>query len=331
MGMSWELMITKGMSTALVLLFFAAIIFLLRFLYGPKGRFRDPEWDRWNEEARIELEKKLDAKEDQRLRDKFEQYAESFFSGDEAHDRHLRLKIDHTFRVCEHAEELIAGEPDLSDPEISRALKLAALLHDVARFEQYTRYHTFADDLSRNHGAWGAKIIRQQNFLKNSPAPLQRLVLQAVALHNRFAVPDALSGKARQVLLGLRDADKLDILRIMEDHLKPGTHGDSVILLHLKDEPGSYSPPVLEALRQGRGALYKDMRFHNDFRILLCTWLFDLHFGSSLGIVKRAGHMDRVIDGLDALPDVQSEAREIAGRILSRVQTHQEAGAGFDR
>lgn len=306
---------TKGFSTALVLGFFAAIIFLLRFLYGPKGVFRDPKWDAWNEQARIELGQQLDARADEALREEFSRYAESFMSGDEEKDRHLRLKVDHTFRVCAYAGELAASEKILSGYEVSRAIRIAALFHDVGRFEQHRRYHTFADPASCNHGVMGAKVLRAKQFLAKEPRGFQQLVLTTVAAHNRVSIPAAVSGDLRCVLSAVRDADKLDILRIMEEYLTPGSE-DNVVLLHLKDEPHQYTASILAALEQGRIALYKDMRYYNDFRILLCSWLYDLQYPSSLRIAMREHHLSGIMQGLSSLPDVFARVKKSTDAIL---------------
>lgn len=306
--MLWETILIKGLHTALLLGFFTAVLVFLRFLYGPRGRFRDPQWDARSEKA-------PDAGEDNVLREEFTRYAASWFCGDPEADAHLALKLEHTFRVCAHAKELADSESVLADREISRALKTAALFHDVARFEQYVQYKTFADDLSFNHGVMGARTLVRHGFLRRETRSVQRLVLGAVALHNRLALPDTLPDKLRLVLLALRDADKLDILRVMEGQFKPGA-ADAVVLLHLRDEPGSYSPSVLSALEEGRTALYRDMRFYNDFRILLCTWLFDLHFPTTLRIVKRNGQLERIIDGLVSLPELREKMRAAARKVL---------------
>ena len=317
--MSWELILAKGLNIAFGLAFCAAIVFFLRFLLGPKGLFRDPQWDVWNEKARLKLKKELDAKEYAALREAFTVYARTWLSGDPEQDKHLRLKMEHTFRVCDHATEFAACEPALADREVSRAFKIAALFHDVARFEQFATFKTFADELSYNHGVVGAKIILRQGFIKKESPSVRRLVLGAVALHNRLAPPDALPEKLRLVLSALRDADKLDILQVMEGHLKPDGFPDSIVLLHLKDEPEAYSPAVLSSLEGRRTALYRDMRYYNDFRILLCTWLFDLHFPTALRIVKREGHVERIIDGLTALPEVREKARATVKAALESI------------
>lgn len=50
------LVLEKVGQYVLIIAFFWSIIWFLRFLYGPKGIFRDPTWDRWNDQARREAE-----------------------------------------------------------------------------------------------------------------------------------------------------------------------------------------------------------------------------------------------------------------------------------
>ena len=141
-----------------------------------------------------------------------------------------------------------------------------------------------------------------------------------MAAHNRVTVSKTLPAPLRQVLLGLRDADKLDILRIMAEHLGPGAQGNSTVLLHLRDEPLSCSPAVLRAFEEGRTALYRDMRYTNDFRILLCTWLHDLHFSVARRILRREGWLDNIVDGLEALPDLRGRLHSFVHDFLAAAE-----------
>jgi hypothetical protein len=314
-----DFFMTKAGNALIVFAFFFAVIFFLRFLYGPKGRLRDPEWDRWNEEARLSALAGKAARADEALCAAFRRYAESFYGEDAELNASIHLKIEHSFKVLDNARELAAKEASLADPDVSRALVVAALFHDVGRFEQLRRYGTFADNLSCNHGALGAKIIRRQDFLAGESPEIRRLAVTAVAAHNRPSLPAALKGRRRLVLLALRDADKLDILRVMVDHFTPDRPGGDKVVLHLKNEPGT-SPAVLAALAESRVALYSDMRYVNDFRLVLCSWLFDLHFAVSYDIVRRDGCIERVIDGLAELPEVQTLTRSMVDKALSRQQ-----------
>lgn len=47
---------TKWGQYSLIAVFFALIIIYLRVLFGPKGFFREKQWDEWNEEARKQKE-----------------------------------------------------------------------------------------------------------------------------------------------------------------------------------------------------------------------------------------------------------------------------------
>lgn len=303
--MSWELLLIKILGALFVLGALAGTALLLRFLYGPKGKFRDPEWDAWNKAAALESRSGQKGGDEAALRQAFLRYAETFFSGEPGDDAPLRLKVEHTFRVLGNAGEIAGQEPDFARAGVARALRLAALFHDVGRFEQLRRYRTFADDLSCNHALLGVRVTREQNFLAGETRECRAIVLAAVAAHNRFVVSKKLPYPLRPVLLGLRDADKLDILRIMADNLGPGKSGDSTVLLHLRDEPDACSPAVLRAFDEGRVALYRDMRCINDFRIVLCTWLHDLHYPAAHRIVRREGWLNGIINGLEALPDLR--------------------------
>lgn len=319
--MTGELVLTKAMSTIIVLGFFAVVIFFLRFLYGPKGILRDPVWDKWNEEARLELAAKVEMEEAERafssLAARFREYVGGFYTGNEAEDYPLKVKEDHTFRVYRHALRIAGAEAAFAVPLATKALGLAALFHDVARFSQYRKYHTFADSVSFNHGAEGARTILRQGFLASEGEGLRRMVLACVALHNRKTVPAGLGGVTRDVLYALRDADKLDIMRVLADTLE-GESRDDVVLMHLQDEPARYSPKVLADCEAGRVAAYLDMRYYNDFRILLCSWLFDLGFAESRRIAKEEGHLDRLVQGLAGVPEVRERVKDIVAGAFAR-------------
>ena len=317
--MQWDLILTKGFSVAIMLGLFALIVVFLRFLYGPKGIFRDPVWDKWNEEARRKLEREEDAKADERLKRAFLAYARGFLSGGAAEDAPVALKIDHTLRVLACAEQIAADEAAFAEHNTGRALRIAALFHDVGRFEQYKKFRTFTDAESCNHGALGARILRREGFLRNETRQMRGLVMGAVAAHNSLKLPARYSGVALDILRGLKDADKLDILRVLSEKLAPGAKKDEVVMLHLKDEDGRFSAPVLDALKAERVALYADMRYYNDFRLLLCSWIFDLHFAASCRMMQSEGHLDALIAGLANIPEAQAIAREKMERRFSIV------------
>ncbi|MDR2573702.1 MAG: HD domain-containing protein [Desulfovibrio sp.] len=211
----------------------------------------------------------------------------------------LDLKIRHTQRVLDNARAVITEETFM--PDTARACLLAALYHDIARFEQYLRYGTFKDRESCNHGLLGVKILKGEKCLAREKDTVRGAALAAVGLHNRFALPRGLPENVGLAAWVVRDADKLDILRIMDEHLSGPMPYCPTVVLSLPDNADICSRTVIEAALAGRVAAYADLRSVNDFRLLLGTWFFDLRFPASRNRFILDGHARRL---LAALPDI---------------------------
>lgn len=208
----------------------------------------------------------------------------------------IDLKIRHSREVLATARAIVAQAG--MESEQRRASLLAALYHDVARFEQYRRYRTFRDRESCNHGLEGVRILKRERRLEDEPAALRRRVLSGVGLHNRFALPAHLPQAIAEVTHVVRDADKLDILRIMHENLCGPEPYHPTVVLGLPDDPELVSGAVLAAAREGRVASYADLASVNDLRVLLGTWLFDMHFPASRRQFAAAGHARELLEGL---------------------------------
>ena len=212
----------------------------------------------------------------------------------------MYLKIKHTMAVLNNARRIVASEK-FSATQV-RICLLAALYHDVGRFEQYLRFHAFKDRETCNHGLLGVRILKQKKRLQGEDAPVRKAVLAAVGLHNRFALPDGLPEEMALAAHVVRDADKLDILRVMDEHLSGPMPYNPTVVLSLPDTANLYSPAVIQAAHQERVAAYADLRSVNDFRLLLGTWFFDMHFDSSRRQLVEDGHALKLLRGLPDVP-----------------------------
>ena len=212
----------------------------------------------------------------------------------------MDLKLHHTMQVLAHARAIVAG--GRFAPPLDRACLLAALYHDVARVEQYLRWHTFRDRESCNHGQWGVRILKREQRLKDETPAVRKLVLAAVGLHNRFALPAGLPEGMARICHAVRDADKLDILRVMDEHLSGPRPYCPTVVLSLPDDPALHSDKVLDDALAGRVASYADLKSVNDFRVLLGTWFYDMHFPASRARFVAEGHARRLLADLPATP-----------------------------
>lgn len=249
---------------------------------------------------------------------RFNSYFQSFsrqYSQDSRNYEHLHLKWIHSLNVAANAE-LILSSLDFPDYLI-RATQLAALYHDVARFEQYKQYCTFKDAKSKNHGAWGSKILGKESFLSDEDKYTVNLVRAAVSMHNRAEIPSNLSDNYKLVTEVVRDADKIDILRVLSAYMHPTGPRSEVVTADLADLPNQWTNKIYEDFMNKRSAKYRDMRFLNDFRLLLCSWLFGFNFFASIAIVADYNHLPKIMEGLPD-NDSMNRVRAIVFQILAK-------------
>lgn len=234
----------------------------------------------------------------------FDSYVIPFCQTDPEGLRNIRLKIDHTRKVCQVMEMLTSGE-GLS-AEDSRIAAAAALLHDVGRFPQYRRWRTFRDSDSDNHARLSIEVIREQGIL-NTLNPDERLLIEeAVRFHNLLAVPQKLKSPTSRFLRLTRDADKLDIWRIfLEYFTTPELERATAAMLGLEDLPG-VSPLCLEQLSAGEIVHLDSVACINDFKLLLISWIYDLNFSTSYRLFDSNRYLHDLASLLPDRDDIRS-------------------------
>lgn len=255
----------------------------------------------------------------------FGRYVDRFLVGDAGYDAHIELKREHSRLVLANARTIVdeAATAGIAaggmDAVSARAALLGALYHDIGRFSQYRRWQTFSDARSVNHGLLGGRMLNTERLLRDEAPEVRHLAACAVVLHNRFILPTGISARVRQVVSVVRDADKLDIFRVLAAHMRPGGPRDEVVVLHLPEVEGGWTPAVLDAVRGGRLASYTDMRCMNDFRILLCGWCHDLGFAASRRLLRESGRVEQLLSWLPA-PERAPEMAELRGRVLAALR-----------
>jgi putative nucleotidyltransferase with HDIG domain len=242
----------------------------------------------------------------------FTGYVRKFKSGNPDWRPNVILKEEHTRRVCK--EILCLGRKiGLSDEDL-RLAKVIALLHDIGRFEQFARYQTFVDLNSVNHAVLGVKILKETGVLNRLDKSLRDLILRVILYHNRFALPKKETKKCLLFAKLLRDADKLDIWRVLTDYYrqKDGKR-NTAIELDLPDTPG-ISSNVYRDLMDGRIVKITHLKNLNDFKLLQIGWIYDINFVQTLQCVQERGY-------LEIIRDVLPKSEKIA-EIFDVLQTH---------
>ena len=228
----------------------------------------------------------------------------------------IRLKEEHTRNVHQLGKS-IAHALELPSA-LRRAAELAALYHDVGRFPQYVRWGTFRDADSTDHGRLGSRMLREHGVLASEDPRIARLVVCAVLLHNRKRLPGDLPWDVGVVTRIVRDADKLDIMRVMIEHFSADER-DPMVTLHVAEHPTAYSGHVLEAALSGAEPDYDTLRWSNDFKILLLHWGFNLTFAASGAIMLRSGLVDELLDLLPADKKIRLLGERVRAHLLAAI------------
>ena len=140
-------------------------------------------------------------------------------------------------------------------------------------------------------------------------------IIKSIRYHNHPTLP----AEERESLIFysklLRDADKLDIWKVVTDYYsrKDGKR-NRALELELPDSPG-YSQEVARDLRNKKSVLMKYVRNLNDFKLLQAGWVFDINFEPSMEMVKQRRYLQKI---REALPE-STEIDEIFDFIYNNV------------
>ena len=236
----------------------------------------------------------------------FESYTDQFLYQDEIKDYPFIVKKKHTKRVCAMIDA-ICDDLDFSKHVRVRELaQIIALFHDLGRFEQYARYHTFKDSESVNHGIQSIKDLMRNQVLDNIPLRDRRIIFNAIRYHSVANIPLDKNAETLFYIRLIRDADKLDIWRIFIDYYHArDIHQSQVIELGVSDRP-ECSEKILDALMNGRIALISELKTLNDFKLIQLGWIYDLNFRFSFEHVKNENIIEQFADMLPKTEKIQT-------------------------
>ena len=238
----------------------------------------------------------------------YDAYVDTFREADGQLPVMMRLKRVHTGFVVQNAEAIADGE-GFTDEEREVALA-AALLHDTGRYEQLKRYNTFKDSDSVDHAVFSHDIVVAKGWLdqieemkvKGEGELWKDAILKAVLYHNRRDLPKEIENPSYAYASGLRltsiaahtvrDADKLDIFRVLEDQVEhTDWKGDSRAFWNLAVSAPP-NPVVVECIENGRPVDYQNIKSLSDFVLIQVGWMISgLHFATSRRLCRERNHL----------------------------------------
>lgn len=240
----------------------------------------------------------------------FESFVASYIvNGEEDYNDKIILKKDHSYRVVSNIRKLAESiELNSLDTELVSCI---ALLHDVGRFEQLKKYNTFSDNKSEDHALLGVQIIQEQDFFSEFSEKEQEYILFAIKCHNKFTIP-SMDDKAADIYVRLlRDADKLDIYKVVTDYYADMKYNkDKVVELELPDKP-AISKKIYESLMKEKSADYQYLNTLADFKLLQMAWVFDINFKKTYKLIDEKGYIKHIYDTMSKTDEVIDVYRKV--------------------
>lgn len=225
---------------------------------------------------------------------------QAYTAGYDLNDGMIWHKVEHTRRVAANCER-IAISLGMDGDAVGFAWFLG-LLHDIGRFEQVRRYGTFVDAVSVDHAEFGADLLFREGLIdrfpiEGLPEASLRLLETAIRLHNKLTLPGDLDETARRFCEIIRDADKIDIFRVVSELPFEQRAGSSKGLIV---EGDGASAEVMACVLEHRCVPRAVRRTRFDVRISHCCMAFELVFPESRRIVREQGYLSRLLDEYSA-------------------------------
>ena len=249
------------------------------------------------------------------LRTWFTAYVHSFPQDDAEMAQAITLKEAHSLRVRDEA--LFIGQSLGLRADQMRLVEAMALLHDVGRFAQFARYRTLSDQKSEDHALLGVRVLEEEGPLEPLAPDVRRLILCAITYHNRAALPEDESARCLFYAKLLRDADKLDIWRVVIDYYRQMHEQRSTVIEMGLPESDGISPAVYDDLIHGRIVQMAHVQNLNDFRLLQAGWVYDLNFAPTRKLVQDRGYLDELRHFLPDIPQVDEIFTALRARLAT--------------
>lgn len=241
----------------------------------------------------------------------FTEYTDKYDSS----DTKIKLKIDHTFRVAGLSEQ-IAKSINLPADDVDIAW-LVGMLHDIGRFEQVRIYNTFSDADSIDHAHFGADLLFKDKLIelflgRNTTDAVSENVITMDALstielairnHSAYRIQSGLSERDIMFCGIIRDADKIDILKVNSD--LPIEEIYNVTTEELKN--AQVTKEVLEAFYEEHAVLRKLKKTPVDHIVGHISLAYELVYPMSYKLLSSQGYIYKIMNFNSYNPDTMKD------------------------
>ena len=195
--------------------------------------------------------------------------------------------MEHILHVAENSK-MIAQYLKLDEEKIKLA-ELIGIFHDIGRFEQARVYDTFSDkDSGVDHAAYSLKVLYDDGLISKfiNTNEYDEIIKVSVYNHNKAKIAENVEGEALLFSKIIRDADKLDIYRVINE--------DAMIdIFWYKDFNGQeIHEEIFKHFIENKFINYKEIQNNADQILAFYNYIYDFNFPYCLKIIKDNKYLE---------------------------------------
>ena len=243
---------------------------------------------------------------------------ENYVSDYDLKDVKIKLKVDHTYRVAKNCD-VISESLGLNEWDKNLAW-LSGMLHDIGRFEQLRRFHTFMDAKSVNHAELSADLLFKDGLIERFCTKdyfEDGILEKAIRVHNRLEVPEAYAEREKLFCDIIRDADKIDIIRVNCE--TPRSE-----IFDLPEEEfhrTTISDEVFEDVMKGGTVVRNHRKTAVDYIVGQIAFVNGLVFKGSFEELVRQGYFEELLNFKSELKETNERLEIIVARTRKLIET----------
>jgi putative nucleotidyltransferase with HDIG domain len=245
-----------------------------------------------------------------RLETWFDEYVAGFDHRNPRCRSKFDMKREHSHMVAREIV-VIAHAIGLAPGDVALA-KVIGLLHDVGRFPQFARYTTFNDRISVDHGVLGATVVRENDLLAPLDSADRAVVETAIVHHNKARLPELEDRRCCLLAQLIRDADKLDIFRVVVNNKKVQQAG-----IRALPARADVSDEVFSDVCNGNAVCSGHVKNRTDWIFFRIGWLLDINFAPTREMINERGYFAELRSMLP-VTDKITKALNTVGAYLER-------------
>jgi len=237
----------------------------------------------------------------EQCREAFERYISDY----DLKDPSILLKYHHSYQVSELMAEL-AFRLNLSKEEIIVA-KVIGLLHDLGRFEQLKKFHSYSD-FNIDHADESCVYLFEKGHIRDfiEDDIYDAVIEKAIHYYNKYDLPK-LEGKELLFSNMIRDMDKVDIYKQVAVNYETVFDADQL------------SEGALKQFKQSTLIDRKNIKSKSDDVLEMLGFIFDINFDESYDILVSTDNFDLFLSTVKVMPNSEKLWKKLREICFDRI------------